>query len=105
MSKLAQQRCAHHEDREAAARCPECGRFFCRECVTEHQGRLFCVSCLRKISNGARRGAARFRWFLWTAQILICFVVVWLFFYLSGRVLASLPTSFHEGTLWREEEE
>ena len=105
MSKLTQQRCAHHEDREAAARCPECGRFFCRECVTEHEGRLFCASCLRKISNGARRGVARFRWLLWTVQILTCFVIVWLFFYLSGRVLASLPTSFHEGTLWREEEE
>jgi len=105
MSRLSQQRCAHHAEREAAARCPRCGRFYCRECVTEHEGRLFCASCLRGTSSGSDRRRARFRWILWTVEILLCFVLAWLFFYLSGRVLASLPTSFHEGTLWRQEGE
>ena len=36
MSNLIHQRCSNHPGREAAVRCPECGRFFCRECVTEH---------------------------------------------------------------------
>jgi hypothetical protein len=28
-------------------------------------------------------------------------MVVWFFFYLIGEGLLSLPTSFHEGTLWK----
>jgi hypothetical protein len=41
-----QQHCWNHEAREAACRCPACGRSYCRECVSEHEGRLLCAACL-----------------------------------------------------------
>ena len=40
MSSLIHRRCLHHPAREAVALCPECRRFYCRECVTEHAGRM-----------------------------------------------------------------
>ena len=45
-SPLASARCFKHLSREAVARCPECSKFYCRECVTEHEGRMMCRSCL-----------------------------------------------------------
>ncbi|MFP4054916.1 MAG: rhomboid family protein [Phycisphaerae bacterium] len=53
MAETWQTRCHNHPQREAAARCPECGRFFCRECVTEHEGRVICSACLRAITEPA----------------------------------------------------
>jgi hypothetical protein len=46
MTAVAHQRCLHHHEREAVARCPECGHYFCRECITEHDERVICASCL-----------------------------------------------------------
>ena len=43
---LARERCWNHAAREAVCRCPGCARFFCRECVTEHDARLLCASCV-----------------------------------------------------------
>jgi hypothetical protein len=53
-----EQRCWNHETREAVCRCPQCGRSFCRECVTEHESRLLCAECLRKTAqaSAASRG-------------------------------------------------
>src|ERR1043166_5979979 len=60
MPTLLQQRCLNHSFREAVARCPECKRYFCRECVTEHDDRLICAACLKKLSRPA--AARRVRW-------------------------------------------
>lgn len=35
------------------------------------------------------------------AQCLAGVLLAWFFFYLIGETLLALPTSFHEGTLWR----
>ncbi|MCI0613826.1 rhomboid family protein, partial [bacterium] len=40
---ISKQRCFFHSQREAVVRCPECGRYYCRECVTEHLDRLLCA--------------------------------------------------------------
>jgi len=45
-------RCFYHDFREAACRCPICQRYFCRECVTEHDDRVLCVECLKTIVAG-----------------------------------------------------
>jgi hypothetical protein len=37
------------------------------------------------------------------AQCLAGWVLAWFFFYLIGETLLALPTSFHEGTLWKAE--
>ena len=100
MPALAQQRCLHHAAREAIARCPECGHFFCRECITEHDERVICAACLKKVAQAAAAPARR-RVNLWPVfqtsggLVLACFV-----FYSIGRMLLALPDSFHDGTMW-----
>ncbi len=101
MPALVHQRCLNHEFREAVARCPECKQFFCRECVTEHDDRVICAACLKKL---ARPGAARrFRWagLIVAGKCLVGVITVWLFFYAIGRNLLAIPDSFHEGTVWK----
>jgi hypothetical protein len=43
---IAHLRCQQHPHREAVARCPNCSQSFCRECITEHDGRMLCLPCL-----------------------------------------------------------
>ena len=98
---LSRQRCFNHRQREAVARCPECARYYCRECVTEHDGRVVCASCLPRLASAA--GEARPRWAILarTVQLGMALALLWLFFYALGNALLSLPDSFHEGTLWQ----
>ena len=56
---IGQQRCWNHEAREAVCRCPECRRSFCRECVSEHGGRLLCATCLRHVVHAAASSRGR----------------------------------------------
>ena len=44
MEDLVHQRCFNHMLREAVACCPECRRYFCRECVTEHEDKVLCAA-------------------------------------------------------------
>ena len=101
MPHLAHQRCFNHALREAVARCPECARFFCRECVTEHDDRMVCTDCLKKLVRVPLLRRPAFAGFLRIAQGLLGLFVAWFFFYLVGSTLLALPTEFHEGTLWR----
>src|SRR5580700_11676324 len=50
-SGLRHARCLFHPLREAAARCPHCGGTFCRECVTDEEGKLACPPCLRRMAR------------------------------------------------------
>ena len=98
-SDLIRTRCVIHAQREAAARCPECGSFFCRECVTEHGERAICAACLRLMARaGTGRRRRPLRAVRRAAQILIGILAAWFFFYMIGEVLSSLPDSFHEAT-------
>jgi hypothetical protein len=94
------QHCFNHEDREAAGRCPICRRYFCRECLTEHDDRVLCVECLKTIAAARvehRTGMRRVvRGLLPIAGILMA----WLFFYAIGRSLLLIPSSVHDGTVW-----
>jgi len=101
MEALTAQRCLHHAEREAAARCPECRQFFCRECITEHEDRVICASCLRKLARATGGPRSRRRVFASVAQGLAGVLVAWYFFYSAGRVLLAIPASFHEGTVWQ----
>ncbi len=98
---ITHQRCFNHESREAVARCPECGRFFCRECITEHEDRVLCASCLSRLLNSHTVGAFRFSGLIRALQFLSGGMLLWVFFYYLGQVLLSLPASFHEGTMWQ----
>jgi hypothetical protein len=103
MDDLARQLCINHAGREAAALCPECGRFFCRECVVEHDDRVLCASCLKRLLKSSGGTGSRFGFFVRTGQFLFGFLILWLFFFFLGRALLSLPSSFHEGTVWTRE--
>ena len=103
MTDIAAQRCFRHPAREAVARCPECGRTFCRECITEHEDRVICAACLAGLAadeQASRRPAQSLGVMLKAALGL---VVAWLIFYSMGQALLRLPGAFHEGYLWREE--
>jgi hypothetical protein len=104
MTGLVQQRCRLHPVREAVARCPECGGYFCRECVTEHGGRVLCAACLARLAAAGEARPARER-LAGTGRLLAaaCGVVaLWLLFFLTGRWLITLPSDVHDGTVWTE---
>ena len=98
---LSRQRCFHHKAREAVAVCLECGNYFCRECITEHDDRVVCAHCLE--ASGSRDPVSRKFTAVYRVFALFgALVFLWLFFYYWGQLLLSLPASFHEGTLWKE---
>lgn len=101
MEHLSQQNCFHHAHREAVARCPECRRFFCRECVTEHDERMLCRDCLSRLTGHAKTRAVRWRYLLVTSlQGVSGFLLLWYLFFRVGQLLLAIPDSFHEGTIW-----
>jgi hypothetical protein len=79
-----------------------CLRYFCRECVTEHEDRVICAECLKKIvsSQASSRGGIRrlFRGLLPVSGLLIA----WLCFYILGRTLLLIPAPIHDGTVWEQ---
>lgn len=105
MSELTEHLCFNHRRRVASARCPECHRFFCRECVTEHDDRVICASCLdhllaqhvERVHPNVRRNVG----LMMRAGLGI--TLLWLSFYSLGQVLLRIPSQYHEGTLWRSE--
>jgi len=107
MNELVHERCFNHPSREAVARCLECSRVFCRECVTEHDDRVICASCLQAKVRSRTAARSRFLVPVRTMQFLASLLVAWTFFYLLGRFLISIPTSVHEGTFlqssWMDE--
>jgi hypothetical protein len=101
---IARQRCFNHVSREAVARCPECERYFCRECISEHEDRVICASCLRRLSAKSVR-PSRLAGLLRLGQVLMGVLLLWSCFYLLGKVLLNIPSSFHDVAIWHEEPE
>jgi hypothetical protein len=99
--ELARQRCLHHAAREAVARCPECQHFFCRECVTEHDDRVICAACLKKLRLGIGARKHTFAAVRRVAAAALAFLAAWFFFFMIGESLLRLPDAFHESTLWQ----
>jgi hypothetical protein len=102
MPALFQQRCFNHAMREAVGRCTECTRFYCRECVTEHDDRLLCAECVARLFPGESRARRALLPLAQIAELLFGIVIAWSFFYWIGQTLLSIDPAFHEGTIWRE---
>ena len=101
---LLRERCRNHPAREAVARCPPCQRFYCRECVTEHDDRLVCAACLEKLgASSARRRSGR-RVLAAAVEGLLGLALAFGLFYTAGRFLAEIPTTFNEKPHEAEEE-
>jgi hypothetical protein len=95
---LLDQRCSNHALREAAVQCLSCKRFFCRECVTEHAGRMICVACVAIITRSEGK-AGRSRTLRWTVAAIAGVFVAWLVFYYLGLMLARIPSKFHTASV------
>lgn len=102
---LQQQRCHNHMGREAVARCPSCGFYFCRECITEHDERILCASCLKKQTAKAERPRRNFAPLARVTVALCGLMTAWFFFYIVGRILLATPTQFHEAAVWKNKVE
>lgn len=98
---IAHQRCFNHAAREAVARCPECSRYYCRECVTEHEDRVLCASCIAEVASKTSTAKQRLAFVSGAVQFALALLVLWGFFYALGQGLLALPSSFHEGTVWQ----
>ncbi|MDF1825340.1 MAG: rhomboid family protein [Verrucomicrobiales bacterium] len=93
--------CSIHADRRSTARCPSCRQFYCAECITEHDGRMTCASCLSAASKPVIEPRKRTRFPMAAiAQMVMAVVVAWLLFYFFAQTLADIPDEFHDGTIW-----
>jgi hypothetical protein len=87
---LSRARCANHESRQASGICPSCARPFCRECLTEHDGRLTCAACLKRAGPAAHAGGAFKGWadkLTIPAMLIGALLASWLAFYVLGSSL------------------
>ena len=98
---LAQQRCFNHALREAVARCPECRRFYCRECVTEHEDKIVCAPCLRALAGEKAEQRRSLGFAVRGIAAAAALTLLWSAFYVCGQGLLLLPDSFHQGELWQ----
>jgi hypothetical protein len=97
--KLAARRCLLHVDREAAVRCPVCREYFCRECVTEHDNRFVCASCLRElVKKETAPKASLSNWLTLPFRLCCGFSLAWFGFYILGRLLLLIPPSVQNGS-------
>lgn len=99
---LHTRRCARHFAREAAARCPACGEFFCRECVVEHEGKLLCAACLAKRTAVGERRRQRLAGVRRVLRVTAGAAMLWLLFYWLGALLLKIPPDLHDGTVWKK---
>lgn len=106
MEPLNRQRCLQHPERQAVARCPECARFFCRECIAEHDDRVLCAGCLKKLTQPKAQtkfGSVTWRLLVHSLQVACGVFLIWVFFYFCGKALLAIPSQFHDGSLWNME--
>ena len=97
MISISRQRCYNHAAREAAARCPACRRFFCRECVSEHQHRLLCAVCLGQLrADSTPRTRELLAPLAHAGRLAGALVLLWLIFLVYGQFMLLLPSQFHD---------
>ena len=94
------QRCWHHEAREAVCRCPQCSRSYCRECVSEHEGRLLCAACLRNAAKGAAGARSKSPGLTAAAIMLAGVILAWAIFFGAAESLITI-TERSERSAWQ----
>jgi hypothetical protein len=84
---IAHARCQQHPGREAVAKCPSCKQSFCRECITEHDGRMLCVLCLTKRTQLAKPPSPAWGRVGWGLGAVAGLLLAWLFFLGVGELI------------------
>ena len=98
---LAKTLCAIHPARPASARCPNCRKFYCSECITEHEGKMSCASCLRLSMESVPESKRKLRLPIAPlVQLVLAIAVCWVVFYFFAQFLVDVPDNFHDGTVW-----
>gem|GEM_PF-981684 len=99
--QLILKRCYNHPSREAVALCPRCQRFFCRECVTEHESQMICALCLASLQARSQKPSREIFPVIGKAFLCVAsFILTWLIFYSFGLGIAAIPsTPFHAQNL------
>ena len=76
-------------------------RFFCRECITEHEDKVLCAACLRRLIEPSGKTSDRLGGLFQLGHFLLGILILYVLFYYFAQVLLALPSDFHEGTLWQ----
>ncbi len=92
--------CTIHPERSSSAQCSSCRRFFCPECITEHEGKLICAECLSALSKPAvEKTRTRIPWAA-MIQFMVALILAWMLFFFFAQTLGDIPDDFHDGTIW-----
>ena len=90
----------------ADSRSPRDGRFIERVgsynpmLPAEHEDRVLCAECLKKIVARESAHAGGFRRVLRVMLPVAGLLMAWLFFYALGRSLLLIPAAVHDGRIW-----
>ncbi len=90
---LKRQKCYHHAEREAVAMCLECKRHFCRECITKHEERFLCTTCLTKIIAPLKKKEKKKRPLKTIALFFFAFLAMLLFLVMFHVLCSKLTDS------------
>ena len=100
---LSKLHCFNHSLREAVARCLECNRYFCRECIIEHKERVICAECLERINaQEEKKDSIYLSIITRTIATFITIFILWFTYYAIGEQLQKIPTFFQKGRLFEE---
>ena len=69
--------------------------------MTEHEDRLICAVCLKKLASIPLTRRRGFIGVVRALQLCLGAVTIGCFFYWFGQSLLRLPSSFHDGTVWQ----
>jgi len=97
-SAIYSKRCVNHSSRESVAICPVCSKTYCRECITEHKGKMLCRNCLEEQiqkNNKAKKNRTKIKATIMIVLFVTAFFSSWFFFALTGYFLASMPQKYH----------
>jgi hypothetical protein len=90
---VIQQHCWNHPVRGAVGRCPVCHRAFCRECVSEHESRLLCATCIKAaVASSARARVRRTGPVLFAAIAFASMLLAWATFFSLGQIIMESVT-------------
>lgn len=78
-----------------------CSMVFCRECVTLVERKMLCAGCYKTRTVVPTQKSRDWFVFSVAAQFVLGFGGLWLSAYIAGKLLAKVPASFHEGTVWK----
>lgn len=80
------------------ARCPECARYYCRECIVEHDNRVLCTHCVSKLLAPKTKKRRSLEPVFLPLAFCVVLLVGWMCFYLLAEVLLRIPSNLLEST-------